>query len=165
MIYVDAGTVHAIWPGSIILETQQNCDLTYRLYDYGRPRELHVAKALEATRLQTEAGKVAPIQLADRTVLIDREYFRVEKIPISGVRSGESIVGESTPENESGLNYLFAAEGAGRLSACDDSDLEPVELQTRGIVAVPASSSAWQIENLGVLELIRMTPKRLGWAV
>ena len=49
MIFVDAGTVHAIWPGSILLETQQNCDLTYRMFDYGRPRELHIAKSLEAT--------------------------------------------------------------------------------------------------------------------
>ena len=35
MIFVDAGTVHAIWPGSILLETQQNCDTTYRMFDYG----------------------------------------------------------------------------------------------------------------------------------
>ena len=38
MIYVDAGTVHAICPGAIMIETQQNSDTTYRLYDYGRPR-------------------------------------------------------------------------------------------------------------------------------
>jgi mannose-6-phosphate isomerase len=60
MIYVDAGTVHAIWPGSVLLETQQNCDLTYRMFDYGRGRELHIEKSLEATRLKTAAGKVAP---------------------------------------------------------------------------------------------------------
>ena len=36
VIFVDAGTVHSIWPGSILLETQQNCDLTYRMFDYGR---------------------------------------------------------------------------------------------------------------------------------
>ena len=59
MIYVDAGTVHAIWPGSVLLETQQNCDLTYRMYDYGRGRELHIEKSLEATELKTKAGKVA----------------------------------------------------------------------------------------------------------
>ena len=64
LIFVDAGTVHAIWPGSILLETQQNCDLTYRMYDYGRGRELHIAKSLEATRLVTRAGKVAPRVLA-----------------------------------------------------------------------------------------------------
>src|ERR1019366_2900086 len=66
MIFVDAGTVHSIWPGSILLETQQNCDLTYRMYDYGRPRELHIEKSIEATKLATRAGKVAPRQLADR---------------------------------------------------------------------------------------------------
>src|SRR5580704_12736809 len=92
MIYVDAGTVHAIWPGSVLLETQQNSDLTYRLYDYGRPRELHVAKALEAIRLETDAGKIAPIKLADRTVLVDREYFCVEKIAVEGSRSGASMI-------------------------------------------------------------------------
>lgn len=58
LIYVDAGTVHAIGPGSVIVETQQNSDTTYRLYDYGRPRELHIEKGLQATREQTHAGKV-----------------------------------------------------------------------------------------------------------
>lgn len=60
MIYVDAGTVHAIGPGSIIVETQQNSDTTFRLYDYGRPRELHIDQGLRATKEQTRAGKVPP---------------------------------------------------------------------------------------------------------
>ena len=68
LIFVDAGTVHAIWPGSILLEVQQNCDLTYRMYDYGRPRELHIEKSMEATRLKTDAGKLTPSLLEDRTV-------------------------------------------------------------------------------------------------
>ncbi|HET9838333.1 MAG TPA: type I phosphomannose isomerase catalytic subunit [Candidatus Angelobacter sp.] len=58
MVYVDAGTVHAIGPGAVIVETQQNSDTTYRLYDYGRPRELHVTEGLKATKEQTHAGKV-----------------------------------------------------------------------------------------------------------
>ena len=58
MIYVDAGTVHAIGGGAVIVETQQNSDTTYRLYDYGRPRELHIADGLRATKEQTHAGKV-----------------------------------------------------------------------------------------------------------
>ena len=41
MVYVEAGTIHAIGPGMVVLETQQYSDTTYRLYDYGRPRELH----------------------------------------------------------------------------------------------------------------------------
>src|ERR1051326_2536996 len=62
MIYVDAGTVHAIGPGSVIVETQQNSDTTYRLYDYGRRRELHIEEGLQATREQTHAGRVVPGQ-------------------------------------------------------------------------------------------------------
>jgi len=59
MFYVDAGTVHTIGPGLVIVETQQNSDTTYRLYDYGRPRELHIADGLKATKEQTHAGRVA----------------------------------------------------------------------------------------------------------
>jgi mannose-6-phosphate isomerase len=62
MIYVDAGTVHAIGPGAVIVETQQNSDTTYRLYDYGRPRELHISDGLRATKEQTHAGKVIAAQ-------------------------------------------------------------------------------------------------------
>lgn len=62
MIYVDAGTVHAIGPGPVIVETQQNSDTTYRLYDYGRPRALHIEDALDAAKERTHAGKVVPAQ-------------------------------------------------------------------------------------------------------
>ena len=64
MIYVDAGTVHAIGGGAVIVETQQNSDTTYRLYDYGRPRELHIEDGLRATKEQTHAGKAVAGQQA-----------------------------------------------------------------------------------------------------
>jgi mannose-6-phosphate isomerase len=60
MFYVDAGTVHAIGAGSVIVETQQNSDTTFRLYDYGRPRELHIEQGLRALKEQTAAGRVIP---------------------------------------------------------------------------------------------------------
>jgi mannose-6-phosphate isomerase len=157
MILVDAGTVHAIWPGSILLETQQNCDLTYRLYDYGRPRELHIEKALEATRLTTRAGKVAPRVLADRTILVDAEYFRVERLPVNGSRTSASLRGDDEPAP--GLAYLFAAAGTGRIAG---AGFEAVELPARGIVAAPAASPPFLIEDLGGLELIRIRPNRPG---
>jgi mannose-6-phosphate isomerase len=158
LIFVDAGTVHAIWPGSVLLETQQNCDITYRLFDYGRPRELHVAKALEAIRLHTDAGKVAPVELADRTVLVDREYFSVEKMRVAGSRTGASMT-RSEEEPSSGLSYLFAAAGAGRVRPRTPGAFETVDLPARAIVAVPASSPAWEIEDAGGLDLIRITPR------
>lgn len=157
MVFVDAGTVHAIWPGPILLETQQNSDLTYRMFDYGRPRELHVEKSLEATKLVTRAGKVAPQQLADRTVLIDVEYFRVERIPVSGSRTSASL--RSASESVPGLAYLFAAAGSGRIAG---PGFEPIDLPPRAVVAVPALSPDFTVENLGGLDLIRITP---NWPV
>ena len=154
VIFVDAGTVHAVWPGAVLLETQQNCDLTYRMYDYGRPRELHIEKSLEATRLTTRAGKVAPTELVDRTVLIDVEYFHIERMKGAGSWSSETLSGAG--ETVRGLSYLFAAEGAGRLTG---AGFEPVELPTRSIVAVPANAPAFVVEDLGALELIRITPR------
>lgn len=153
MVFVDAGTVHAIWPGSILLETQQNCDITYRMYDYGRPRELHVEKSLEATRLVTRAGKVEPKHLPDRTVLIDVEYFRVERIPVSGKCSSASLLHPS--ETVPGLAYLFAAAGSARITG---AAFETVDLPQRAIVAVPALSPEFTLEDRGGLDLIRITP-------
>lgn len=153
MIFVDAGTVHAIWPGPIILETQQNCDITYRMYDYGRPRELHVEKSLEATRLKTRAGKVPAKQLPDRTVLIDVEYFRVERIPVQSSRGARSLY--SPAEITPGLAYLFAAAGSARIAG---AGFEPVDLPSRGIVAIPATSPDFAVEDLGGLDLIRISP-------
>ena len=152
MVFVDAGTVHAIWPGLILMETQQNCDLTYRMYDYGRGRELHIEKSLEATRFKTRAGKIAPQTLADRTLLMDGDYFRVERIPVTGSRDS-STLGEDGAAL--GLQYLFAAAGAARITG---SKFELLELPMGGIVAIPAASPDFVIEDLGGLELIRITP-------
>jgi mannose-6-phosphate isomerase len=156
MVFVDAGTVHAIWPGSILLETQQNADVTYRMFDYGRPRELHIERSLEATRLATRAGKVAPTQLADRKVLIDVENFRMERIPMNGNRTSESL---RSADSHNSLAWLFAAEGAGRLTG---NGFDAVELPARGIVGVPAAAPEFVLEDLGALDLIRITPNWPG---
>jgi len=151
VLFVDAGTVHAIWPGAILLETQQNCDLTYRMFDYGRPRELHVAKSLEATKLTTRAGKVAPVEQADRTVLIDVEYFRMERVPVKGAISDEKLRGAQKP----GLAYVFAAAGTGRITG---EGFAPIDLPAHAIAAIPAASPRFQLEDRGGLDLIRITP-------
>ncbi|MGA7256260.1 MAG: type I phosphomannose isomerase catalytic subunit [Terracidiphilus sp.] len=153
-IFMDAGTVHAIWPGSILLETQQNSDITYRMYDYGRPRELHIEKSLEAVRLVTRAGKVPPRPLADRTILIDVEYFRVERIPVAGARSSATLAAADEPAP--GLAYLFAAAGCARLSG---PGFAPVDLPARGIACIAAASPPFSVEDRGGLDLIRISPR------
>jgi mannose-6-phosphate isomerase len=158
MVFVDAGTVHAIWPGAILFETQQYSDTTYRMYDYGRPRELHIEKSLEATKLATRSGKVPAQALSDRIVLIDVEYFRVERISVEEPRAGSTLYrdGELNP----GLSYLFAASGSARLVS---DAFEAIEIPAGSIAAVPAASPEFTIENVSgpdqVLDLIRIAPR------
>ncbi|MGD0940105.1 MAG: type I phosphomannose isomerase catalytic subunit [Terracidiphilus sp.] len=159
MIFVDAGTVHAIWPGSILLETQQNCDLTYRMYDYGRGRELHIARSLEATRLKTRAGKVPARALSDRTILMDGDYFRVERIPVADSIASGSLRAED--ESVPRLAYLFVARGSARITG---DGIETVELPMGGVVAIPAASPEFTVEEMSVpdssnLELMRISPR------
>jgi mannose-6-phosphate isomerase len=154
MVFVDAGTVHAIWPGSIVLETQQNCDITYRMFDYGRPRELHIERSLEATKLKTHAGTVPPRALNDRTILIDVGYFCVERIPVKGVRASSTLPGPGEPPR--GLSYLFAAAGSARLSG---PGFDPIQVGPRGIAVIPAAAPPFTVEDLGELDLIRMSPR------
>ena len=79
--YIPANTVHAIGPGCSIIEIQQNSDITYRLYDYGRPRELHLDEAIGV-------AKGVPIDPANRTrvpetgdaALVRGPYFRLDQI-------------------------------------------------------------------------------------
>jgi len=84
MVYVDAGTVHAIGPGMVVLETQQYSDVTYRLYDYGRPRELHVDAGLAVSKTNTEAGLVAPVHMHGFVRLVASPYFVVDKFSMDG---------------------------------------------------------------------------------
>jgi len=154
MVFVDAGTVHAIWPGSILLETQQNSDITYRMYDYGRPRELHVEKSLEAMHFETRAGLVPPRVLEDRVILVDVEYFCVERIAVKGSRQSATLPGPG--EAPATLSYLFAAAGWGALIG---SGFEALKLLPGRIIAVPACSPPFTLEDLGELDLIRISPR------
>ena len=112
MLFVDAGTVHAMGPGVVILETQQTSDRTYRMYDYGRPRELHIDKSLEAMRVKTKAGKISPHAENGHTILLDEKYFKIEKWEIAGPD------GEGGLANHSGtVQMFFVIDGAIRISA------------------------------------------------
>jgi mannose-6-phosphate isomerase len=158
MVYVEAGAVHAIWPGSILLEIQQNSDLTYRMYDYGRPRELHIDQSLQALNLFAHSGKIPSQSLPGCTLLIDSPYFRIERLHISGSRSSSTLPTPATPGQlpaAPGLAYLFAASGAARIAG---PGFEPVELSAHSIAAIPAASPAFTISDLGGLDLIRVIP-------
>ena len=76
--FIAGGTPHAIGGGIYICEIQQNCDTTYRIYDYGRPRELHLEQAATALK------KMPTVDTANDNVLAQCEYFRSELIKLDG---------------------------------------------------------------------------------
>lgn len=93
-IQIDPGTVHAIKGGLTILETQQNSDITYRVYDYGRlsggkPRELHVAQSIDVISVPAKTAKdsVKDVSHVTKNILaelISCEYYKVFKIDLEG---------------------------------------------------------------------------------
>ena len=108
------GTVHAIKKGTVILETQQSSDVTYRVYDYdrlqnGKPRDLHIKQSIDVIRApfvpDTALKKTEKILDANVTTLVECEYYRVKKIDLEG----ETVI----DENASFVN-VSVLEGEGK---------------------------------------------------
>jgi mannose-6-phosphate isomerase len=79
VFYSPAGTVHAIGPGLTLVEVQQNVDLTYRLYDYGRPRELHLDEGIAVSDPVPYVTAFIPEDIAPgRRILADGPAFVFE---------------------------------------------------------------------------------------
>ena len=153
MIYVAAGTVHAIAGGSILVETQQSSDTTYRLYDYGRPRELHLEQGLGAVKERTAAGKVAMTPHRNgkgktsnqHTSLIAAPFFQVEK---HALRESESF----TEMEGSSVQILAAIEGCGVVKCAASS---PVTFSCGQAIVIPANISEFRVQPQWQVEFLR----------
>ena len=149
MIFVDAGTVHAMGPGVVVLETQQTSDLTYRMYDYGSPRELHLEKSFAAMHLTTRAGKVPPRAVNGHTLLIDERYFCIERWPL---RPGSALALLSPV---SVVQMLFVAQGRIRISG---DGFSPFAVERNQIAVIPASTARWSLGGDDPTVVIRILP-------
>jgi mannose-6-phosphate isomerase len=90
LIYSPGGTIHAIGGGLSLIEVQQNLDLTYRLYDYGRPRELHLDDAVAVARAAPYRDDFTPFGAGNgRQVLAAGGAFVVERWTLEGVADVE----------------------------------------------------------------------------
>ncbi|HVP63996.1 MAG TPA: type I phosphomannose isomerase catalytic subunit [candidate division Zixibacteria bacterium] len=145
MIYVDAGTVHAIGPNSILIETQQNCDITYRLYDYGRPRQLHVREGLAVIRETTAAGRVTRQARDGHDVLVAAPSFVVEEF---NLHQGQTL----SEQPRDSAQVLVASEGVGVV----EWEGSPVTLQCGEAVVIPASLASYTLRPQWALKLLRM---------
>jgi mannose-6-phosphate isomerase len=142
MVYVDAGTVHAIGPGMVVLETQQYSDVTYRLYDYGRPRELHVEPGLAVSRTTSAAGLVVPVAMDSFTRLVASAYFVVDRFLLTS---------EPAPlGNPHELQMLFALNDGAVVEAGGSS----TPLTPGSITILPAEGIEYSLRGAG--EVIRI---------
>ena len=146
MVFVDAGTVHAIGPGMVVLETQQYSDTTYRLWDYGRPRELHVEAGMGVTRTATQAGLVQPEAMDGFTRLVTSDYFVVDRFSLKP--------GAAAPLGEPGrLQILIALADGCSLGAKDE---EPTALPRGRAVVLPIGDLAYSVQGEECAEVVRV---------
>ena len=151
MIYVAGGTVHTLGPNSIIVETQQQSDTTYRLYDYGRPRELHLKEGLAAVKENVKSGKVvrpAPTQVNGnrKAPLIAAPYFSVEMFELKEQYKFE------VESDKTSVQILVAVEGCGVVEA---DGAEPVTLAKGDAVVIPASIGEFRVRPQWTVEFLK----------
>lgn len=147
VIFVPAGTLHAINAGIVLFEIQQKSDLTYRVYDYGRrdaktgqPRELHLERSLDVSRFEPAPnGKVAPLRIgpSQRDLLIACPYFALERL----------VVGNDwcTATDPGSFEILTVIEGEGSLGAGASS----LPLRRGDSVVLPATLGEWCLDRGG----------------
>ena len=83
VIFVPAGTIHAIGPGLVLAEIQQRSDTTFRLFDYGREREIHLDNAVAAANAGPAERQSMPQRLTDaRSLLVASPHFILERIDL-----------------------------------------------------------------------------------
>jgi len=125
IVNIPAGLVHALTPGAIIAEIQQNSDTTYRVYDYnrvgadGNPRELHIAHAQRVA----DCDRLIPVKTTDA---VDTDYFAVKKIALDAPHTIES--------NGEAFCIVMCVEGAVTIH----HDNGKTQLQTKESAFIPA---------------------------
>ena len=106
--FTPAHTVHAIGAGIVLCEIQQNSDVTYRLWDYGRPRPIHVEQAVPISDLTVHPGASTPVAIGKgHDTLVWSKHFVTEMVRL---QPGE----EFTPSSEKCQLWICVA-GAGAI--------------------------------------------------
>jgi mannose-6-phosphate isomerase len=142
IIFVPAGTIHAIGAGIVLAEIQQRSDATFRLFDYGRQRELHEDSAVavsDAGPAQTQAG---PQRLtAARTALIANPHFVLERIDLPASSNWALNADRETwllvIEGCARIGQISASVGDAVFAEADRADLEVGPTGMSGLIAYP----------------------------
>jgi len=155
MIYVAGGTVHTMGGGAVLVETQQQSDTTYRLYDYGRPRELHLERGLASVKERVRSGKVirpAPVAInggeSRRSAMVAAPYFTVDLFELKAPH--DFSTGDASGKNS--VQILVAIDGCGVVEA---SGRDPVTLAKGDAVVVPAALAEFSVQPQWSLEFLK----------
>jgi mannose-6-phosphate isomerase len=141
-IFVPAGTIHAIGAGIVLAEIQQRSDATFRLFDYGRQRQLHEDSAVavsDAGPVQTQAG---PQRLtAARTAMIANPHFVLERIDLPANSKWALDADRETwllvIEGCARIGRISASVGDAVFAEADRADLEVGPTGMSGLIAYP----------------------------
>lgn len=160
-ILVPAGTVHAILGGTVLLEVQQNSDITYRLHDWGRkgadgrPRPLHVEAAIEAIDFAAPPPKVRPLAAPaadergpDCRVLAECAAFVVERLRLP---KGAELQRRVAPGS---CEVWGVLEGCASISPADPK--RAVELPAVRFALLPAVMGAFALRTAGGAVAVRV---------
>lgn len=141
VIFVPAGSIHALGPGIMVAEIQQNSDTTYRIYDWGRPRPLHIEKSLQVLnfkQIEPQARK-PKLLVQDGTLkvelLAECKYFQTERVTLG---EGDEFYGECD-----GDSFEIWAVLKGK--ATIESTREPVTLKGVEWALLPAMLGEFQV--------------------
>ena len=155
MIYVAGGTVHTLGPGSVIVETQQQSDTTYRLYDYGRPRPLHLERGIASIKAQVDSGKVirpAPVNIdggkGRLSAMIAAPYFTVDLFEL---KAPNEFSTRDTSGKDS-VQILVAVDGCGIVEV---PGLAPVTLAKGDAVVIPAALGEFTVRPQWAVEFLK----------
>lgn len=152
LFFIDSGTLHAIGKGILLAEVQQNSNTTYRVYDYGRlgadgkPRALHIEKALDVTCCEPPAHPVGPAGAPEQhdgytsTLQASCEFFTFRTLNINGTAACTA--------NADSFVSLVVLAGEGTLSYDGGS----ITLHKGESVFIPAGFGQYTIS--GVLEIL-----------
>ncbi|MBI2333768.1 MAG: class I mannose-6-phosphate isomerase [Chloroflexi bacterium] len=142
-LFMNPGTIHALGPGMLIYEIQQTSDVTYRVYDWGRPetekRKLHIDKAIEVSNPNALSLVVKPPHISDGEVqtLTECQYFNLDEIYVEHKTVSLNTRGES-------FHGLTVIEGQVQVSAQSEAFI----LGKFDTLLIPACCGAYQVQPL-----------------
>jgi mannose-6-phosphate isomerase len=144
ILFVPAGTIHAIGAGIVLAEIQQRSDTTFRLFDYGRPRELHEDSAVAVSNAGPARIQSAPRHLTDnRTVLIAGPHFVLERINLPANSSWALNAAPETwvltLDGHAAIGLARASTGEVIFVGGDRASIEVGPDGLGGLIAYPAS--------------------------